>query len=193
MVLTTAQFVIDGWLGMALLWVLPLLLTVCTAVLLRASPRDQQHRGTDDSRSDRTTEHHDEPQLRSRTTPQVFGVFGSSRAREDHDPGVLDDALVANIDQARETWTSGEVSEGQHLLQQVIVAARQRKDMRVEAQARMELAAIAEAEGDRTSACEHFQIARQLYLDAQAHKHADAVDARMRQLGCPSGWVLEGF
>lgn len=201
--LGAALFHIDGWVGLALLWALPVLLTVCAATWLGRHLRGRNQGRTFEApspthRRDTAVEPNDgEPTDDGRLStaqPSVFGVFGSSRlAERDDPPDGANDELVAEIDQARETWTSGEISQGQLLLQQVIIAARQRKDMRTEARARIELAAISEAEGDATSACEHFQIARQLYLDAQAPNSAHRVEASMRKLGCPSGWVLEGF
>ncbi len=61
------------------------------------------------------------------------------------------------------------------------------------AEVRLELAEVAYASGDLTSACEHWQIARTAYYeDGNADAHA-GVEKRMRDNGCPTDWVLTDF
>jgi tetratricopeptide (TPR) repeat protein len=59
--------------------------------------------------------------------------------------------------------------------------------------ARLALAEAAHQEGDLTSACEQWQLARAAFLesgDPERHAH---VERRMRDNGCPTDWVLTDF
>lgn len=61
------------------------------------------------------------------------------------------------------------------------------------AAARLELGDIIGEQGDLTTACEHWQIARGLFHDLKRAGELAAVEKRMRQNGCPTDWVLNDF
>ena len=61
------------------------------------------------------------------------------------------------------------------------------------AAARLELGELARQEGDLITACEHWQIARALFHDLKNTSRAKATEARMRDHGCPTDWVLNDF
>ncbi|MFN0218047.1 MAG: hypothetical protein ACKVP4_04430 [Hyphomicrobium sp.] len=61
------------------------------------------------------------------------------------------------------------------------------------ARARLELADAAVTAGDMISACEHWQLARAALLEAGDKEQSARVDQRMRDLGCPTDWVLTDF
>ncbi len=61
------------------------------------------------------------------------------------------------------------------------------------AEVRLSLAELEAAVGDLTSACEHWQLARDVFADAGARDRENAVDARMRDLQCPTDWILTEF
>ena len=61
------------------------------------------------------------------------------------------------------------------------------------AEARLELAEIARASGDLTTACEHWQIARGLFSDLKHAKGRGKAETLMREHGCPTDWVLNDF
>jgi hypothetical protein len=63
----------------------------------------------------------------------------------------------------------------------------------VQAQARLELGDIARESGDLTTACEHWQIARGLFLDLKEDDALGWAETRMRENGCPTDWVLNDF
>lgn len=79
-----------------------------------------------------------------------------------------------------------------HLRRAIILAARL-KDHDTHASARLELGDLMQADGDLTSACEHWQIARQIYWDDNAKEELNEVDRRMVANGCPTDWVLNDF
>lgn len=66
-------------------------------------------------------------------------------------------------------------------------------DRLVQAAARLELGDIAEAGGDLTTACEHWQLARQLAGELGLAQEAAVAAARMAAHGCPTDWVLNDF
>lgn len=66
-------------------------------------------------------------------------------------------------------------------------------DRLVEAAARLELGDIAEAGGDLTTACEHWQLARQIAGELGLNEEAAVAEARMASHGCPTDWVLNDF
>lgn len=61
------------------------------------------------------------------------------------------------------------------------------------AAARLELGDLLREEGDLTTACEHWQIARGLFFEIKNEKELAAAEKRMRQHGCPTDWVLNDF
>jgi len=61
------------------------------------------------------------------------------------------------------------------------------------ARARLELGDVACVRGDLTTACEHWQMARGLFLDLGRQREHAAVETRMRRNGCPTDWVLNEF
>ena len=63
----------------------------------------------------------------------------------------------------------------------------------LEAQARIELGDLSKANGDLTSACEHWQMARVLFAGLEQPDDVDATVARMEKAGCPTDWVLNEF
>ncbi|MGE0023833.1 MAG: hypothetical protein AB7S70_09410 [Hyphomicrobium sp.] len=80
----------------------------------------------------------------------------------------------------------------EHLRASVGVAARN-KDAVVHAEARLELAELARAEGDLTTACEHWQIARALFFELKEQPSLGETERLMQKHGCPTDWVLNDF
>jgi hypothetical protein len=79
-----------------------------------------------------------------------------------------------------------------HLTQSIKLASAQgRKD--THADARLALGDVARKTGDLTTACEHWQLARGLFLELNKPDQLALVEARMRDNGCPTDWVLNDF
>lgn len=79
-----------------------------------------------------------------------------------------------------------------HLRACLETAARQgQKD--IMALARLELGDLARAGGDLTTACEHWQIARVLFRETRDAAAGALAEARMKEYGCPTDWVLTDF
>ncbi len=88
---------------------------------------------------------------------------------------------------------AGEASDAEELLRKCIRGAARLQRKVVHARARVALGDLAHDNGDATTACEHWQIARALYFELkQSHDH-DAVEMRMLKNGCPTDWVLTDF
>ncbi|WP_439542549.1 hypothetical protein [Hyphomicrobium sp.] len=81
---------------------------------------------------------------------------------------------------------------GDHLRSCLQFAARTR-DRALQAEARLELAELARATGDLTTACEHWQIARALFHELASKRELDETERLMRSHGCPTDWVLNDF
>lgn len=94
---------------------------------------------------------------------------------------------------ARRHMADNAASKAALLLRKCIVVSTRidRKD--AHAAARLELGDLARNEGDLTTACEHWQIARGLYLTLKKPQDQQAADTRMRRHGCPTDWVLNDF
>jgi hypothetical protein len=88
---------------------------------------------------------------------------------------------------------SGEAPAAADLLRQSIRAATTAGQKDAHANARLALGDLAQAGGDPATACEHWQIARSLYLELRRTREHDAVEVRMRKNGCPTDWVLTDF
>ena len=78
-------------------------------------------------------------------------------------------------------------------LQSAVLAARRAKLPVVHAEARIELAELALADGDLTSACEHWQMAKLMFHETGRRHDQDRMADLMRQQRCPTDWVLTNF
>jgi hypothetical protein len=78
-------------------------------------------------------------------------------------------------------------------LRSSIRAAAKSRNVSIQAEARLELAELARAAGDLTTACEHWQIARGLFHDLKQQESLGETERLMRQHGCPTDWVLNDF
>lgn len=94
---------------------------------------------------------------------------------------------------ARQCRSAGEDRAAGDHLRHAIRAASSLGDKRLHGEARLELGDLAEAGGDLTTACEHWQMARALLDDPPGNAQGAAADARMRDHGCPTDWVLNDF
>jgi hypothetical protein len=106
-----------------------------------------------------------------------------------------DDAMLARscVDLARLLVGRAERRQGATLLQTAALAARRAKLPGVHAEARIELAELALAEGDLTSACEHWQMAKLMFHETGRRADQDRMSDLMRQQRCPTDWVLTNF
>ena len=87
----------------------------------------------------------------------------------------------------------GEPAEAADLLRKCIRTAARAPHKAVHAKARLVLGDISHAEGDLTTACEHWQIARAIFHELNDKRdHAEA-EQRMLSNGCPTDWVLTDF
>lgn len=108
----------------------------------------------------------------------------------------FDDAVVARLSlaMAREILSGAETGgDAKAYLRRAIIIAARLDDKDTHASARLELGDVLAAEGDMTTACEHWQIARQIYWDGDERAKLADVDARMVANGCPTDWVLNDF
>ncbi len=108
----------------------------------------------------------------------------------------FDDAAVArlSLQLARDLVAGNTPScDAQTHLRRAIILAARLKDDETHAAARLELGDMMEAEGDLTSACEHWQIARQIFWNKSAKSELADVDRRMNANGCPTDWFLNEF
>lgn len=94
---------------------------------------------------------------------------------------------------AHRTIETGETAKVQELLRLSIRNAETAGQEQVHAQARVTLGDLAHEEGDLTTACEHWQIARALFVKLKQNVDHEAVEARMLRNGCPTDWVLTDF
>ena len=94
---------------------------------------------------------------------------------------------------ANQRLAAGEAAEAAELLRKCIRAAATAPHKAVHAKARLILGDIAHADGDLTTACEHWQIARAIFHELnERREHAEA-ETRMLSNGCPTDWVLTDF
>jgi hypothetical protein len=94
---------------------------------------------------------------------------------------------------ARRARADGSDAAASEHLRRCIRTATSLGERRVHAAARLELGDIAEEGGDLTTACEHWQIARQLADELGLAEEAATAEARMTSHGCPTDWVLNDF
>lgn len=87
----------------------------------------------------------------------------------------------------------GELFAAAAELRKSILSAARLRQHGTHASARLLLGDLAEREGDLTTACEHWQIARSLFQDLAARDRLKGAETRMRRIGCPTDWVLNDF
>lgn len=108
----------------------------------------------------------------------------------------FDDAAVArlSLELARRSLADGQPdsSAATHLRRAIILASRL-GDQETHAAARLELGDLVAGQGDMTTACEHWQIARQIFWDGGETEMLAEADRRMIANGCPTDWVLNDF
>lgn len=89
--------------------------------------------------------------------------------------------------------SKGERDAASELLRKSIMLATTHDLKMIHAEARLELADLAQADGDPTTACEHWQMARQLFHDVDAKDGVEKTDKKILSNGCPTDWVLTDF
>jgi len=94
---------------------------------------------------------------------------------------------------AQRRLADGEAAEAEDLLRKSIRGATSPRYKNIHAHARVALGDIAHANGDLTTACEHWQIARALFHELKQPRDHAAVEGRMLKNGCPTDWVLTDF
>lgn len=98
-----------------------------------------------------------------------------------------------HLARGKDQFAHGRMSEAADELRSCIRVAARCRDVSIQADARIELAEIALAAGDLTTACEHWQIARRLFHDLDRKPDFAHADTLMRKHGCPTDWVLTDF
>ncbi|MGQ0672156.1 MAG: hypothetical protein ACT4N2_04655 [Hyphomicrobium sp.] len=107
--------------------------------------------------------------------------------------GVESELADLYLAQGRERHAGGESTEAAELFRRSIRLAAKHGQKQVHAAARLELGDLVGQQGDLTTACEHWQIARGLFYDLKLAGSLGETERRMRQNGCPTDWVLNDF
>jgi hypothetical protein len=93
---------------------------------------------------------------------------------------------------AQSRISDGAAAEGEDLLRKILRSTGPRsRDSH--AKARVLLGDMAQANGDLSTACEHWQMARALFYELDQKGDHASVEARMLKNGCPTDWVLTDF
>ncbi len=106
-------------------------------------------------------------------------------------PAVLSAAGSAAVSTAMEKSTTA--ADAVDALGALVLTAAKNGDADVEAAARLQLGDICEQSSDMTTACEHWQIARDLFDKGGNIEAREVAEEKMRRNGCPSDWVLNDF
>jgi hypothetical protein len=106
-----------------------------------------------------------------------------------------DQAAVAGLGLAlaRQAADRGVRADAMGYLRETVIAATKAGRAEEHAAARLHLAAFAVTDGDMTTACEHWQMAKVLFHDMGRRVELDKVAERMRQARCPTDWILTQF
>ncbi|MGH1351922.1 MAG: hypothetical protein ACRBBN_14115 [Methyloligellaceae bacterium] len=88
---------------------------------------------------------------------------------------------------------AGELDRADEIFQNILDSATAQEDLFVQCEARYYLAKVNKEMGDLTLACEHWQIARELYETTGDKERIAEIEKDMRENGCPTDWVLNGF
>lgn len=137
---------------------------------------------------------------KSRTEPDEDEVL------EDETPGDVTDVIELDRAQgepkekaerfailADQALHEGRLGDAKDLYNKALAFSQDNGFDEITAVARFELANLAKANGDLTTACEYWQMARELYVGLEDKKKVREIDAIMRAAQCPSDWVLTDF
>lgn len=97
------------------------------------------------------------------------------------------------LEKARFELENGAPSAASEPLRKSATLAAKHDLKKIHAEARLELAGLAEASEDMTTACEHWQIARTLFHELDLQDQVTETDQLMLGNGCPTDWVLTDF
>jgi hypothetical protein len=115
------------------------------------------------------------------------------RVREAEERSDKDALPGLYLELAQIRLADGATSQSEDLLRRSLRVAVGPRFKDVQARARVALGDIAFESGDRSTACEHWQIARALFHELKQSSEHAAVESRMLKNGCPTDWVLTDF
>ena len=106
-----------------------------------------------------------------------------------------DDAVLssASVELARLLIARSARQDASQHLHAAVVAARRSNLPGPHAAARIELAELAYRDGDLTTACEHWQMAKLMFHETGRRTDRDRIAEVMLQHRCPTDWVLTNF
>lgn len=128
------------------------------------------------------------PHERANATPAAVERL-VEQAKTSRDPKLP--ALYLHL--AKSRMAAGHHQKAKDALRLAVQSATVQGQKSIHAIARMALAEAAVADGDATTACEHWQIARLLFHEIGASGEYEQADHLMRKNGCPTDWVLTDF
>lgn len=130
----------------------------------------------------------DEVDSRLALEQRLMSALETAQANNDQVGLARDSVELARLLLARDARPAAEV-----LLRKAVMVARRAKLPETHAEARIELAELARADGDLTSACEHWQMAKLMFHETGRRGDQDRMADVMRQNRCPTDWILTGF
>jgi hypothetical protein len=130
----------------------------------------------------------DDASSRRAVEQRLVTALETAEANNDQVGLARDSVELARLLIARNAQPAAEV-----LLRKAVIVARRAKLPETHAEARIELAELARAGGDLTSACEHWQMAKLMFHETGRRGDQDRMADVMRQNRCPTDWVLTGF
>lgn len=109
--------------------------------------------------------------------------------------GTADQVVLAlrRIDDGEALLADGDIDAARTEFLAALTLGQSASDPEAQALARLNLGDIAHREDDLTSACEHWQLARDLFASAQRRDAQAQVEERMSKTQCPTDWVLTDF
>ncbi|MEZ5775423.1 MAG: hypothetical protein R3D33_12180 [Hyphomicrobiaceae bacterium] len=126
--------------------------------------------------------------------PDAGGLL--ALARQEHVAGrpvLAARALEDLLDLAGRTSAAGDLEVAAGLIGEALKMAGALDLPASAAAARIAFADLSVARGDLTSACEHWQLARELLRRTGQWSAADEIDRAMHRSGCPTDWVLNAI
>jgi len=117
----------------------------------------------------------------------------ASQIRAAESAGAGRDLAALLYEEARSLIAAKEPAAAADRLRKSLVLSARLGQKLEHARSRLELGDLAEADGDLTTACEHWSIARSLMHELARPADIRTVEARMRDHRCPTDWVLNDF
>ena len=121
------------------------------------------------------------------------GIDGLDYASDGLSEDKVSEEAREELQRGLEYLEAANLDEAEKCLESALSEAGPAGDLTALCETRYHLAIVNKQMGDLTLACEHWQIARELYQIVRDKQKVAEIEEYMRESGCPTDWVLNAL